>query len=34
MTIGSYGLEHDPIFVCQGLKWNLQEIWPELKKWR
>jgi hypothetical protein len=34
VSFGPYGLEHDPIFVCQGLKWNLQEIWPELKKWR
>ncbi len=34
VSFGAYGLEHDPIFVCQGLKWNLQEIWPELKKWR
>jgi hypothetical protein len=29
-----YALEHDPIFLCQGLKWNLQEVWPKLKKWR
>jgi hypothetical protein len=21
------------IFLCRGLKWNLQDIWPELKKW-
>ena len=21
------------IFLCRGLKWNLQEIWPVLKKW-
>lgn len=29
-----YAMEHAPIFVCHGLKWNLQEIWPKLKKWR
>jgi len=29
-----YALERDPIFVCWGLKWNLLEIWPKLKKWR
>lgn len=23
-----------PIYHCRGLKWNLQEIWPELKRWR
>ncbi len=34
VTFSPYALEHNPIFVCQGLKWNLQEIWPELKKWR
>ena len=34
VTFSPYGLEHDPIFLCQGLKWNLQEVWPELKKWR
>jgi hypothetical protein len=28
-----YAMEHNPIFVCHGLKWNLQEIWPKLKKW-
>jgi len=21
------------IFLCRGLKWNLQEVWPSLKKW-
>lgn len=21
------------IFLCRGLKWNLQDIWPKLKKW-
>jgi hypothetical protein len=34
VSFSPYGLEHDPIFVCQGLKWNLQAVWPELKKWR
>jgi hypothetical protein len=28
-----YGLEHAPILVCYGARWNLQQIWPELKKW-
>jgi 4-amino-4-deoxy-L-arabinose transferase-like glycosyltransferase len=28
-----YGLEQDPVLVCYGLRWNLQEIWPNLKKW-
>jgi hypothetical protein len=23
-----------PIYHCRGLKWNLQTIWPELKRWR
>jgi hypothetical protein len=22
-----------PIYHCRGLKWNLQEIWPQLKHW-
>ncbi len=26
-------LENDPVLVCRGLKWNLQEIWPKLKNW-
>jgi hypothetical protein len=34
VTFSSYALERDPIFVCQELKWKLQEIWPEMKKWR
>lgn len=21
------------IYLCRGLKWNLQDIWPQLKKW-
>ena len=25
--------EWAPIYYCQGLKWNLQTIWPELKRW-
>jgi hypothetical protein len=32
--LNPYAVEQSPIFLCQGLKWNLQEIWPELKKWR
>ncbi|HEX4489545.1 MAG TPA: glycosyltransferase family 39 protein [Terriglobales bacterium] len=32
--LNPYAVEQDPIFLCRGLKWNLQEIWPELKKWR
>lgn len=23
-----------PIYHCRGFKWNLQTIWPELKRWR
>jgi hypothetical protein len=22
-----------PIYHCRGFKWNLQEVWPEMKKW-
>jgi len=22
-----------PIYYCQGFKWNLQEYWPEIKRW-
>jgi Dolichyl-phosphate-mannose-protein mannosyltransferase len=22
-----------PIYYCKGFKWNLQEIWPEMKRW-
>jgi Dolichyl-phosphate-mannose-protein mannosyltransferase len=25
--------EWKPIYYCQGLKWNLQQIWPRLKHW-
>lgn len=25
--------EWNPIYHCRGFKWNLQEAWPELKKW-
>lgn len=25
--------EHFTIWLCRGLKWNLQAIWPRLKKW-
>jgi len=25
--------EWTPIYHCRGFKWNLQEAWPELKKW-
>jgi len=33
VTFSPYALEHDPIFLCRGLKWNLQEIWPKTKNW-
>ncbi|HZY61343.1 MAG TPA: glycosyltransferase family 39 protein [Edaphobacter sp.] len=23
-----------PIYYCSGFKWNLQSIWPQLKRWR
>jgi hypothetical protein len=23
-----------PIYYCRGFKWNLQTVWPELKRWR
>ena len=26
--------EWNPIYYCRGFKWNLQTIWPELKRWR
>jgi len=26
-------MENDPVLVCRGLKWNLQEVWPKVKKW-
>ena len=32
--LNPYAVEQGPIFLCQGFKWNLQQIWPELKKWR
>jgi hypothetical protein len=22
-----------PIYHCRGFKWNLQTIWPEMKRW-
>ena len=25
--------ENGPVYICRGLKWNLQAIWPKLKKW-
>lgn len=25
--------ENGEVLVCRGLKWNLKEIWPRLKKW-
>lgn len=25
--------EHFTLWLCRGLKWNLQAIWPRLKKW-
>lgn len=25
--------EWTPIYYCRGFKWNLQEIWPQLKHW-
>jgi hypothetical protein len=29
-----FAVEQGPIFLCIGLKWNLQDAWPRLKKWR
>ena len=26
-------MENGPVLVCRGLKWNLQEVWPRVKKW-
>ena len=34
VTFSPYAMEQNPIFLCQGLKWNLQEVWPQMKKWR
>jgi 4-amino-4-deoxy-L-arabinose transferase-like glycosyltransferase len=28
-----YGLERDPVLLCYGLRGNLQQWWPLLKKW-
>lgn len=25
--------ENGEVLICRGLKWNLKEIWPQLKKW-
>ena len=25
--------EHFTLWLCRGLKWNLQSVWPRLKKW-
>ena len=25
--------EHYTIWLCRGLKWNLQDVWPKTKKW-
>ncbi|MBZ5523155.1 MAG: glycosyltransferase family 39 protein [Acidobacteriia bacterium] len=25
--------EHYDIFLCRGLKWNLQDVWPKMKRW-
>jgi hypothetical protein len=25
--------EWKPIYHCRGFKWNLRDVWPELKKW-
>jgi hypothetical protein len=25
--------EHFTIWICRGLKWNLQAVWPKIKKW-
>jgi len=33
VTFSPYALEDDPIFVCRGFKWNLQQDWPKLRKW-
>jgi hypothetical protein len=26
--------EWEPIYYCRGFKWNLQTIWPQLKRWQ
>lgn len=26
-------MEKGEILICRKAKWNLQEIWPKLKKW-
>jgi 4-amino-4-deoxy-L-arabinose transferase-like glycosyltransferase len=28
-----YGLEHEPVLVCYGFRWNLQTDWARFKKW-
>jgi hypothetical protein len=33
VTFSPYALEQSPIFLCRGLKWNLQQEWPKLKNW-
>jgi hypothetical protein len=25
--------EHFDVFYCRGLKWPLDEIWPQVKNW-
>ena len=30
----AFRYETQPILLCRGLKWNLQTIWPSVKKWR
>jgi hypothetical protein len=27
-------LEETDIYWGQGLKWNLKDVWPEIKRWR
>ena len=37
LVIGGGGSRPDawlPIYHCRGLKWNLQEAWPKLKRWQ
>ena len=30
----AYRYENRPVLLCRGLKWNLQQEWPRVKKWR
>jgi hypothetical protein len=30
----AYRYENRPVLLCRGLKWNLQQGWPQVKNWR